>query len=113
MPRKPGSVNVAPLPVEGFMFEEVAVPTVTRTTTAAPNPFLAVVAPRAAAFLAGDPVKALSFSVPNDRTEQTLRLLGLAGRENGVTVRKSLTVGDTDTKITFWCSALQTRPRKA
>jgi hypothetical protein len=110
MSRTKGSVNSAPVAVTTAMFTEEDIPQVTRTS--AENPYTAILKPRAASFLAGEPVKALSFSVPNDKVEQTLRLLGLAGRANGVTVRKALIAGETETRIKFWCANLQTRPRK-
>lgn len=111
MPRKPGSKNIAP--VTSFSFVDETVPVITRDKAA--NPFAEVVAAMADAFRATGSQAAKGFDVPNENVEQSLRLLSAAGRDNGVTIRKTQKDAAKPgvTHVTFWPVPLQHRARKA
>jgi hypothetical protein len=110
MSRTPGAKNVT-LDLTALSFVDEDVPAITRTSKE--NPLSALVAPLAVAFLADPDIaqKAKGFDVPSENVESVLRLLGNAGRENGVTIRKSVHYGDTNAHISFWLAPIQHRPR--
>jgi hypothetical protein len=114
MSRTAGTKNRPPIPPAALVFIDEDVPKkITRATTV--TPYAEFIAPLAAAYLA-DPEgehKAKGFDLPLENVEQTLRLLGIAGRDAGVTVRKSVVYGDVTAHVTFWLAPMQHRTRVA
>ena len=113
MSRPAGTKNATPLDLASITLTDEEIPTATRATKA--NPFAAIIAPLAATFLDNPDAdqKAKGFDVALDKVESTLRLLGNAGRDAGVTIRKSVHYGDTFAHVSFWLAPIQHRTRVA
>lgn len=102
-----------------FSFEDTEVPTVSRTTTKAPNPFTGKIGELK------ESGKATSFIVPgassvekdekgqfkDDSLRTVIRQLNDAGAEHGVTVRKTHEFTDGRVKLTVWTKERETRTR--